>query len=310
MNHLKLSIESWAPEYGTPVSDTILESTKVQVDVDIEIPAIDWRPVPPRKEVRGAERIIFVDGVRRMEAIVWISEEGKSDQQGICASYAAGALEAGLQAKVIRAEVCRGLFSGHPGVQPINTGAVYFDPVPSLGEGITQLQDALGQTLNNLEVDVAESVADRADLIVVDGPLKGHRRLQNAVGYIKTHQISYLPDTVAGVVADLPAGYRTPVFITTTSWTRYSWYMRLPGTKNYSWAGIVRLESSAKMSVPDVIKLADQISLTLPKYASLPYKDPRAPQNLFPIGGLENELRRRLGDPYFIYRALRKGVVG
>ncbi|MBK8505059.1 MAG: hypothetical protein IPL46_24365 [Saprospiraceae bacterium] len=173
---------------------------------------------------------------------------------------------------------------------------------------MAQLQDAVGLTMNNLEIDIAESVVDRADLIVVDGPLRGHRRIDNAVGYIKTHQVAYLPDSVASVVADLPAGCRTPIFITTTSWTRYSWYLRLPCTKSYSWAGIVRLEASNKLSVSEVVKLADQISLTLPKYASQPHKDPRAPQNLYPIGGLEKELRRRLGDPYFIYRELRKMV--
>ena len=38
---------------------------------------------------------------------------------------------------------------------------------------------------------------------------------------------------------------------------------------------------------------------------SVPYKDPRAPQNLVPIGGLERELRHRLGDQHVLYRALR-----
>ena len=42
----------------------------------------------------------------------------------------------------------------------------------------------------------------------------------------------------------------------------------------------------------------------MPRYASEPHKDPRAPQNLYPIGGLERELRRRLGDPDLLYRAL------
>jgi hypothetical protein len=44
---------------------------------------------------------------------------------------------------------------------------------------------------------------------------------------------------------------------------------------------------------------------TLPAYASTPHKDPRAPQNLFPIAGLERELRRRLGDAALVHRALR-----
>ena len=40
-----------------------------------------------------------------------------------------------------------------------------------------------------------------------------------------------------------------------------------------------------------------------------PPKDPRAPQNLYPIAGLERELRRRLGDPALLYRSLRAAAV-
>jgi hypothetical protein len=39
--------------------------------------------------------------------------------------------------------------------------------------------------------------------------------------------------------------------------------------------------------------------------AGVEYKDPRAPQNLVPIGGLEKLLRHRLGDTRLLYRALR-----
>jgi hypothetical protein len=41
----------------------------------------------------------------------------------------------------------------------------------------------------------------------------------------------------------------------------------------------------------------------------LPHKDPRAPQNLVPIGGLERELRHRLGDQQVLYRALRAAAL-
>ena len=50
--------------------------------------------------------------------------------------------------------------------------------------------------------------------------------------------------------------------------------------------------------------------MTLGRYASEPYKDPRAPQNLYPIGGLERELRRRLGDAGLMFRALRVAAAG
>ena len=67
----------------------------------------------------------------------------------------------------------------------------------------------------------------------------------------------------------------------------------------------MRVECSTDIAVPDAVALADTVGVTLGRYASEPYKDPRAPQNLYPIGGLERELRRRLGDPRLMFRALR-----
>lgn len=46
---------------------------------------------------------------------------------------------------------------------------------------------------------------------------------------------------------------------------------------------------------------------TLCRYASIEYKDTRASQNLYPIAGLERQLRR-LGDATLLYRGLRRAV--
>jgi hypothetical protein len=67
----------------------------------------------------------------------------------------------------------------------------------------------------------------------------------------------------------------------------------------------VRLECSAELAVADAVALAARSQVTLERYASAGYKDARAPQNLYPIAGLERALRRRLGDPGVVYRALR-----
>ncbi len=76
------------------------------------------------------------------------------------------------------------------------------------------------------------------------------------------------------------------------------------------WSGVVRVECSADLPVPEVTRLADLTALLLPPLASVPHKDPRAPQNLVPIGGLERELRHRLGDQQILYRALRAAAAG
>jgi hypothetical protein len=67
----------------------------------------------------------------------------------------------------------------------------------------------------------------------------------------------------------------------------------------------VRIECSADLPAAEVIGLAQLSQVCLGRFASDEYKDARAPQNLYPIAGLERELRRRLGDPRLLYRALR-----
>lgn len=76
------------------------------------------------------------------------------------------------------------------------------------------------------------------------------------------------------------------------------------------WSGVVRAECSPDLPVAEVTRLADLTARLLPPLASAPHKDPRAPQNLVPIGGLERELRRRLGDQHILYRALRAAASG
>ena len=42
----------------------------------------------------------------------------------------------------------------------------------------------------------------------------------------------------------------------------------------------------------------------LPRFASRPEHDPRAPQNLLPVGALETQLRHELGDARYIRRLI------
>ena len=106
----------------------------------------------------------------------------------------------------------------------------------------------------------------------------------------------------------LAAGQRTPVLQIGGRFSRWSWYVRLPGEVGHPWAAVVRCEASTAVPQADVPALADRVTATLPRFSSVPQKDPRAPQNLHPIAGLERELRRRLGDPLLLYRALREAA--
>jgi hypothetical protein len=133
--------------------------------------------------------------------------------------------------------------------------------------------------------------------------------MPGTVGSIKTQHRSYGPPIVLDTVGRLQAGERTPVFTVGDRFTRWSWYVRLPGAVAHPLAAVVRCEASCNLPVAEVVVLADQVTAQLPRFASQPHKDTRAPQNLYPIAGLERELRRRLGDAQLLLRALRSAAV-
>lgn len=71
-------------------------------------------------------------------------------------------------------------------------------------------------------------------------------------------------------------------------------------------SGVVRVELPGLGDASCAAARADQITAALPRFASEAHKDARSPQNLYPIAGLERELRRRLGDAKLLDRALRQ----
>lgn len=154
-----------------------------------------------------------------------------------------------------------------------------------------------------------ESGDDSDDLLVVDGPLQGRQHLPRVIGFIKSHRSDYLPAELGLLVSALEPGERTPVFRLAGSWERHTWYLRLPCPPGAPWAGVVRVECRADLHSDDAVALAYLSQATLPRFASTEYKDSRAPQNLYPIAGLEVALRRRLGEQPLLYRFLRSAAV-
>jgi hypothetical protein len=181
------------------------------------------------------------------------------------------------------------------------------------------LSAALQHQLTTLEIVAAVSaraelrdhgVTDRNELLVVDGPVRGRENLPRVLGFIKSHQIAYLEPRLHAMIGTLRGGERTPVFLLGTSWDRFTWYLRLPCLPGQPWAGIARVECAANLPAHQAVALANLSQAVLPRFASAEYKDARAPQNLYPVAGLERELRRRLGHSALLYRALRQAAVG
>ena len=73
-------------------------------------------------------------------------------------------------------------------------------------------------------------------------------------------------------------------------------------------AGIVRLEVRAALGLQQAVELANFAAVRLPEFASTAVRDPRAPQNLVPVGALEEQLRHRLGDVITIRRAIERKI--
>jgi uncharacterized protein len=302
---MRVAVESWAPEYSSAMSTSgDMTPTHGAVDVNVELPAARWEPRRPPAGTSEPGEVLFVDGVRRIDAQVWLTDDDQVPHLGLCVSYAAGTVRSDGRATVESCEVRRGLF-GVAGAPTLATRSARYEAKAVAGDDVDALVGAVQQRMGELEIEVAAAAAP-ADLVVVDGPLSGRQNVPGAIGYVKTHRVTYLPDLVSDIVRRLAPGERTPLFVTQTSWSRYSWYLRLPfGGDAHPWAGVVRCEASADLELEEAIGMADAATAALPRFASEPHKDGRAPQNLYPIAGLERHLRRMLGDQSFLYRQLR-----
>jgi hypothetical protein len=311
----RIFVEAWDPEYGASLSpfepwDEDRLPSQADVDPEIELPAGEWRPIRPVRGPEAAPRILFVDGVRRIDAMVWIQDATDRIRAGLCGSYAAGTVAAESRAEIGEIRVRRGLFTGMPDAGDLVTELGTYLAQTARGETLKAFSSEVQEQLRKLEVEVASAGAG-FDLLVVDGPLSTHHAAGLVIGYVKAHRVSYLDSGLERVVRALAPGERTPMFRTRTSWSRYSCYLRLPvpeATRSHPWAGIVRLEVSGETPLDQARSLMNLACGALPSFSSVPHKDPRAPQNLFPIGGLERELRRRLGDHALVHRALRSAA--
>jgi hypothetical protein len=344
---MRFSVDAWDVGYGTAlaIADEDLPASVARVETDIETPAGQWAPVPAARGIPHPSAVLFVDGVRRIDARVWIDDAlpvggiAATASMAVCASYAAGVVcccghPGRRQAHLLAAEIRRGLFTTAAHATDIQTRAGTYRARHTAGRDTVPLtmtlSNALQQALAEIEIITALAARtalphaaghagsapngpDKADddLLVIDGPLRNRAHLPRTMGLIKTHRAGYLPPDLNRVVAALTAGQRTPVFLMGTSWERHAWYLRLPSTPDgpgAPWAGVVRCEAATDLSLAQLTALANLSQTVLCRYASVAYKDSRAPQNLVPIAGLENTLRHRLGDTRVLYRALREAA--
>jgi uncharacterized protein len=317
---VRLFVDAWDPSYGSAYEAAEAEPTAestASVDPDVEVAHDSWRPLSPPGDVRAPGAVLLVDGVRRVDARIWVEEAHGMVYPGLAASYAAGVVRCDLRrglAEVTVAKVARGLYTASAQAEELTPQRTGYRLRRTAATEVAQLSAAVQGDLHELEGEVSALArtppsgerrdSDHPDLLVLDGPLRARTHLPRTLGYIKTHRVQYLSPALAAVITLLRPGQRTPLFLLGTSWHRFSWYLKLPGAGDSPWAGVVRVEASADLPRHEVIELADTSAVTLPRFASTAYKDPRAPQNLIPIAGLERRLRAMLGDTRLQLRAL------
>jgi hypothetical protein len=306
-------IDPWTVEYGaeTPGVSMPDDGSEGQADVDVELPAGAWRELRPATG-RPASVVFFVDGVRRIDARLVVTK-GASVVHGALGSYGVGAVRAGEgRAQFAHTEVGRAVIFGsgeHPG-SGIDLGqSLGYLPRSTADADPDAPLRALHAEMRGREAELAARLAADRSLVIADGPLNiGPPPAGCVVGLVKRLFRTYLPPDGLAVVRELSPRARTPVFLIGGEgrFARYSWFARLgtPLKMESAFTGIVRLEVPEAIGAPEAIRLADAITGWLPSFVPPRARDPRAPQNLVPIGALEEHLRHRLGDARLIRRRL------
>lgn len=308
----QVRIDPWEVDYGseTPL-EPLAASSDEEVALDIEVPPDLWAPVRPGP-ARAPDRVFFVDGVRRLESRLVVRNGGAVVHGGF-GSFAVGCVEvcpgrASFGDTALGREVVLGSGERLPHDVPVRGHIVYAarsSPEPEPDAPLRTIQ----ANMRRAEGQLARRLADLGDtLVITDGPLSFESQGRGtAVGLIKRVTRLYLPGSFTPLLAALPAAARTPLFAIRGSkggFGRYAWFLRLAEVRaaESDLHGLVRLEVRENVGRDAARLLADLTAVLLPRFAPARSRDPRSPQNLIPIGALEQQLRRALGDQRLVRR--------
>jgi hypothetical protein len=262
--------------------------------------------------------VAFVDGVRRVEHRLLI-EDGNGTVFGLLGSYGVGAVVVEGAARVAHETIGRVAVAGAglrlaPFVGPVGSGSVVFDPVAEPENTPAAPVQGLQKAMRASEAGLAERFAAEVDVVFLDGPLTYVTAAARGpiVGFVKRLLRTYLDPAASALLPRLAVGERTPLFLVEAAREpRYSWYMRIAEGRAIDSAltGVVRLEAPSGPGLAAARELADLSARELPRFASDAARDPRAPQNLLPIGALEARLKHLLGDHAVIRRAIESRLL-
>jgi len=306
-------LDPWEIEYGPEFPlDVSNDANGDQVILDVEQPTDRWLPVDPVNPATF-EALHFIDGVRRIEArlLVRKHEQLCHGAFGSAAIGSAAITSGGARCETTLIERIAPLGSGAMLPGPIAVApALVYEPASWPDVEVDGPLRAVQKRMRDVEEGLVRRVANNEDaLVIADGPLSYEHPVKgNVLCYIKRVFNLYLPAKYLSVVSSLVVGQRTPLFVLSKMKRgRYSWFQRIgvthPGDSDFS--GIVRMEVASQIGEETARRLADAAASMLPRFVPTRGRDPRAPQNLLPIGALESHLRRCLGDSRLARRRIQ-----
>lgn len=290
------------------------------VKVDSTVERAEWVAVDPNAKAPTALQV--VDGVRRAEVHAMDDGQDGTPLFALFGSFGVGTVRceenvATIPEKHLRVERRCLQTGGAPTDREVTAGTTtmtFKAETPANATTANALVDALNRAMLDEETKLAEELSrDESTLTLLDGPLRDLRASgKRIVGYVKRIHNWYIDGQRLQLLPQLATGQRTPIVRLTGNdgRERYSWFLRLSDLQDHyhPLSSLMRLEALGTLPLHEAVTIADQSSVALPQLASSPIRDPRAPQNLTPVGGLERELRRRLGDPLWIQRLLASAI--
>lgn len=324
--HYHFRIDPWGTDYDASVGIQ-QDETPMHHTIDPTVEQQNWQQCKPTATPVLPRKIVFIDGRRRLDAR-FLGKEGQEIIYGAFATIAVGAVvidcmsrQASCLTPVIRRAIALGGNRPPPLTRipcPLGSCAqltydmLLTDTHNDARTPLTLIQKAMLLEEAKLAMQLDE---DRDTLVIRDGPLlhQPYKVPQHTLGYVKTMGKAYLSGDYAHLLWQLAIGERTPIFAIGHNGhpqKHWSWYLR-SGQVNTTLHphqhlhGLVRLDVYGEVALAKTKQLADLSTFLIPHYASHPSRDPRAPQNLTPVGALEKQLSRYMGDKLVIERRLR-----
>jgi len=303
-----LRLDPWGAEYEGSIQ---IGDEDEPVPVDIRVEQAGWGAIRPSPGPPPG-RIAFVDGVRRVEHRLLVADEERT-VFGLLGSFGVGAVLVDGRARVAHEGIGRALVTGGGlkldafGAPVGGHASLLFEPRSEPDNTPVAPVEGLQKAMRREEASLAERLSAEVEVVFLDGPLTFLTAARGSVvGFVKRLLRSYLDPSAHALLPRLEVGERTPLFLVPGKDPRYSWYLRIARGRAIESAltGVVRLEARAARGLAESKALADLSARELPRFASTATHDARAPQNLFPIGGLEARLKHLLGDSAFVRRAI------